>query len=178
MIKKLLWSDPSHEYEGFGDTERGFGEGFGYSALGIFMQNSGMKLLIRAHEKQMNGFSTFGKNCMTIFSSSGYYKDNKGAILKYIDYNNISVHKFAPVIHPNKKCSSFFKMCNSQSKHDPITYISTFPSFRNVKPASSFKNIPKKIQQPIRPVFSGKLNSKMRFGTMPVISSLPRLKTF
>lgn len=175
MIKKLLWSDPSYVYESYGATERGYGEAFGFLALGNFCSSTKIKLVIRAHEKQEKGYSAFGNNCLTVFSSSGYFNNNQGAVLCYKDPNSIIIRSYNPIDHITKKNALFFKMCNSRTQHDPKAYISSFPSLTCIKPSKSLKSMKKAIQQ-----FSSANNPMRRVhATIPKINTgFPKLKTF
>lgn len=86
-VHDLLWSDPM-DGEGFLASERcdnGQTKFFGSDVTAKFLESNNLKLLIRSHQVQEEGFSiTQNGKCMTIFSAPNYIGQvgNKGAIVK------------------------------------------------------------------------------------------------
>jgi hypothetical protein len=73
MIADLVWSDPSDRVMEYTTNRRGSGVLFGAEAVKNFLANTGLKLLIRAHQVVPDGFALWAQNIgMTLFSSSEY----------------------------------------------------------------------------------------------------------
>ena len=77
VVEDLLWSDPYEKVDGYIFNEaRGAGKLFGRKALEEFLSAVGARVLVRAHEIMVDGFSVmFGGKLLSLFSSKhGYYK--------------------------------------------------------------------------------------------------------
>jgi protein phosphatase len=74
VLDSLVWSDPSDAIEEFQEsTTRGTGYMFGAAALTRFLQRSGLRMLVRAHECVEGGIHFgFGDSLVTVFSASNY----------------------------------------------------------------------------------------------------------
>ena len=80
----LMWSDPE-EIEGWGVSPRGAGYIFGQDRVEIFNAKNGTKLIARAHQLVMEGYSEkFNKTLVTVWSAPNYcYRcGNVAAILE------------------------------------------------------------------------------------------------
>lgn len=77
LVSDLLWSDPSSVISEFVTNPRGAGVSYGDRAMKTFLTITGLKKIIRAHEKQMNGIKV-KKHIITVFSTSGYSDSNQG----------------------------------------------------------------------------------------------------
>lgn len=80
----LLWSDPD-ERPGWGVSPRGAGYTFGQDVSETFCTKNGLKMISRAHQLVMDGFSwSHSKNVVTIFSAPNYcYRcGNQAAIME------------------------------------------------------------------------------------------------
>uniref|UniRef100_A0A7S0F3P9 Serine/threonine-protein phosphatase n=1 Tax=Phaeocystis antarctica TaxID=33657 RepID=A0A7S0F3P9_9EUKA len=93
----MMWSDPD-DRSGWGISPRGAGYTFGQDISEQFNHNNGLKLITRAHQLTMEGYTwCHDKNVVTIFSAPNYcYRcGNQGAILlldehlkyQYIQYD-------------------------------------------------------------------------------------------
>ena len=79
----MMWSDPD-DRSGWGISPRGAGYTFGQDISEQFNHNNGLKLITRAHQLTMEGYTwCHDKNVVTIFSAPNYcYRcGNQGAIL-------------------------------------------------------------------------------------------------
>jgi diadenosine tetraphosphatase ApaH/serine/threonine PP2A family protein phosphatase len=101
----LLWSDPSDEVADFAPSSRGCGFRFGASATEAFMQNSGLKFIIRAHEVCPDGFHWhFDQSVLTLFSACNYCEnDNKAAAAIYSRESGLEFSVFEPLDKPNRR---------------------------------------------------------------------------
>jgi diadenosine tetraphosphatase ApaH/serine/threonine PP2A family protein phosphatase len=81
---EILWSDPNDNVEGFRASRRGRGFQFGPDVFDAFLQETGLTMMIRAHEHCTNGFDwPFGTDgrILTVFSAVDYcQKGNDGAV--------------------------------------------------------------------------------------------------
>ena len=71
---QLLWNDPEEHIQDFSPSFRGYGIYlFGKRAFDKFMEESGLKFMIRAHEVFENGYKFFFNNrLLSIFSARNY----------------------------------------------------------------------------------------------------------
>lgn len=73
VVSDLVWSDPSDITEDFVRSKRGSGVQFGTKALAEFLENTGMRKVIRAHQCVQLGVEKFAGECLyTVFSCSNY----------------------------------------------------------------------------------------------------------
>ena len=83
LMSDLLWSDPKAE-KGKTPSARGAGVYFGPDVTEKFLRDNNLKLLVRAHEVRMEGYSIEpGNQVITVFSAPNYcdVQGNKGAII-------------------------------------------------------------------------------------------------
>lgn len=87
-ICDLLWSDPD-ERSGWGISPRGAGYIFGEDISTKFNHTNGLKLIMRAHQLVINGYSWHhNKNVVTIFSAPNYcYRCGNEAAIMEVDEN-------------------------------------------------------------------------------------------
>lgn len=82
----LLWSDPD-ERCGWGISPRGAGYTFGQDISQQFNHNNKLKMIARAHQLVMDGYSTtHDKNVVTVFSAPNYcYRCGNQAAIMEVD---------------------------------------------------------------------------------------------
>lgn len=90
LVSDLLWSDPSSVISEFVTNPRGAGVSYGVRAMKTFLTVVGLRKILRAHEKQMNGIKV-KKHIVTIFSTSGYSESNQGGFC-YIKKSRPSIN--------------------------------------------------------------------------------------
>ncbi|OHT03174.1 protein phsophatase-2A [Tritrichomonas foetus] len=83
----ILWSDPmdTEGFESSGRCDNGQTKNFGTDVTEKFLRENGLRLLIRSHQVQNDGFSiTQNGKCITVFSAPNYMGKvgNLGALLK------------------------------------------------------------------------------------------------
>lgn len=117
LIKSLLWSDPCKQTQIFDDNQRGFGQSFGLVAMMDFYKATGMKMIIRAHQCVSKGIAVFNKTCITVFSSSGYQNQNKGAVLIF-NKGQTEIEKYMPINFPQREQARFIQI----KKKSPHAY--------------------------------------------------------
>lgn len=85
----LLWSDPDDQRTGWGLSPRGAGWTWGPDITEKFVHTNKLKLIARAHQLVMDGFShVHNKKCVTIFSAPNYcYRCGNQAALMEVDDN-------------------------------------------------------------------------------------------
>ncbi|VAH02442.1 unnamed protein product [Triticum turgidum subsp. durum] len=89
LLCDLLWSDPSPDGEGWGESDRGVSCTFGADMLIEFLEKNDLDLICRAHQVVEDGYEFFAqRRLVTIFSAPNYCGefDNVGALLS-IDEN-------------------------------------------------------------------------------------------
>jgi protein phosphatase len=100
-VDSLVWSDPADNIAEFeASASRGTGYNFGAAAARRFMTESGLKLIVRAHECVNEGYQWhFNKEVMTVFSASNYcgLVGNYSAVLEVITPDNVKPHQFPPL---------------------------------------------------------------------------------
>lgn len=141
MLKGFSGHYPSNVVHNFGDNERGHGQVFGVLAIENFLDATGLKLIIRSHQCIQSGIQNFeSKNCITIFSSSGYAINNYGAVMLISD-GNIKINAYEPIEHPSRANCLFYtiKPRNQDQKYS-YTMISGFlrPSISSARMLSNF----------------------------------------
>jgi serine/threonine-protein phosphatase 5 len=83
-LNDILWSDPMDEL-GHAPSPRGITQTFGPDVTERFLTANGLKLLVRSHQVQEEGYSVqHNGKCITVFSAPNYIGrlGNKGAILE------------------------------------------------------------------------------------------------
>ncbi|AQK92801.1 Serine/threonine-protein phosphatase [Zea mays] len=84
LLCDLLWSDPSPDGEGWGESDRGVSCTFGADKLVEFLEKNDLDLICRAHQVVEDGYEFFAqRRLVTIFSAPNYCGefDNAGALL-------------------------------------------------------------------------------------------------
>jgi protein phosphatase len=101
ILDSLVWSDPCSTITEFEEnTTRGTGYNFGGDALARFLQQSGLRMLVRAHECVEDGVSfSFGESLVTVFSASNYCGliGNMAGVLEVNGPGNCVPRKFQPL---------------------------------------------------------------------------------
>lgn len=148
LVKNILWSDPKNSLTYFNDSLRADAVEFGALAQLDFFKETGMKLIIRAHECVELGLKKIGK-CLTVFSSSDYHNGNQAAILTVEANSDVKVLCFMPFKRKYYRDEAAFYYLKTihydEMKHNssyPLTlkYVSSiicitaFPSSYSLKP--------------------------------------------
>ncbi|KAJ3437798.1 serine/threonine-protein phosphatase pp1 isozyme [Anaeramoeba flamelloides] len=84
LICDLLWSDPSEEFDGWGENERGVSYTFGEKIVQKFCDENDFDLICRAHQVVEYGYEFFADQLLvTVFSAPNYCGefDNSGGIM-------------------------------------------------------------------------------------------------
>lgn len=141
LVTRLLWSDPCKSVHNFGDNERGHGQVFGDIAINNFLEATGLQLIIRAHQCVQRGIQYFDKkNCITLFSSSGYAGNNTGAVM-FINGDKVEIKAYKPIDYPQRSNCLFYtvKPRNHDQKYS-YTMISGFlrPSLSGLRCTNNF----------------------------------------
>jgi len=81
---QLLWNDPDEHAQGFGPSPRGPGAMvFGEDVFSRFVEANGLRLLVRSHEPQPEGYGyLFHNRLLTVFSCRYYGVPPCGALLE------------------------------------------------------------------------------------------------
>ncbi|KAJ3429506.1 serine/threonine-protein phosphatase pp1 isozyme 2 [Anaeramoeba flamelloides] len=86
LVLDLLWSDPSEDVLGWGESDRGVSYHFGKDIIEKFIDENDYDLICRAHQVVEYGYEFFSneRNLVTIFSAPNYCGefDNSGAMMK------------------------------------------------------------------------------------------------
>eukprot|EP00127_Corallochytrium_limacisporum_P005686 Clim_evm65s210 gene=Clim_evmTU65s210 len=105
LMSDLLWADPQ-DAPGRGASKRGIGLQFGPDVTAKFLEDNGLKYLVRSHEVKDEGYEVAhdGK-CITIFSAPNYCDQmgNKGAIITLGPECEPEFTQFEAVPHPDIK---------------------------------------------------------------------------
>ncbi|MGL5898593.1 MAG: serine/threonine-protein phosphatase [Lactobacillaceae bacterium] len=94
----LLWSDPD-ENKGWGLSPRGAGYTFGPDVTSQFTDKNNLKMICRAHQVVMDGYSwNHDKHCVTIFSAPNYcYRcGNLATLMQMDEYGRFDFTQFEP----------------------------------------------------------------------------------
>ncbi|EQB60448.1 hypothetical protein NAPIS_ORF01992 [Vairimorpha apis BRL 01] len=94
----LLWSDPD-ENKGWGISPRGAGFTFGPDVTSQFNEKNNLKMICRAHQVVMDGYSwNHNKHCVTIFSAPNYcYRcGNLATLMQMDEYGRYDFTQFEP----------------------------------------------------------------------------------
>uniref|UniRef100_A0A452Y0X8 protein-serine/threonine phosphatase n=1 Tax=Aegilops tauschii subsp. strangulata TaxID=200361 RepID=A0A452Y0X8_AEGTS len=108
LLCDLLWSDPSPDGEGWGESDRGVSCTFGADMLIEFLEKNDLDLICRAHQVVEDGYEFFAqRRLVTIFSAPNYCGefDNVGALLS-IDENLMCSFQ---ILKPNETGTSRVK---------------------------------------------------------------------
>ena len=89
VADSLVWSDPCEDVLRFEQSVRGNGYQFGKQSLKVFLENNGLRLLVRGHQSIEEGVR-YGLDEMvvTVFSASNYcnsMRNNCGVVKLYED---------------------------------------------------------------------------------------------
>lgn len=87
LLCDLLWSDPSDDVDGWGESERGVSFVFGKEAVEEFLDKFDLDLIVRGHQVVQDGYEFFAdRSLVTVFSAPNYCGefDNAAAIM-YVD---------------------------------------------------------------------------------------------
>ncbi|KRX10109.1 hypothetical protein PPERSA_08512 [Pseudocohnilembus persalinus] len=101
----LLWSDPDDNKTGWGLSPRGAGWTWGSDITEKFIHANKLKLIARAHQLVMDGYSHVHKQkVVTIFSAPNYcYRcGNSAAIMEVDDNLKLSYRQFDPAPRTNE----------------------------------------------------------------------------
>ncbi|MDJ0272474.1 MAG: metallophosphoesterase [Candidatus Caldarchaeum sp.] len=81
---QLLWNDPHPGVKGFAESDRGGGAlYFGEDVFTSFMEQNGLRLLIRSHQPMPDGYRyIFGGRLLTVFSCRYYMVPPKAVLLQ------------------------------------------------------------------------------------------------
>ena len=89
LMCDLLWSDPDHTINGWGENDRGVSFVFGADVVCNFLEKHDLDLVVRAHQVVEDGYEFFaGRRLVTLFSAPNYCGefDNAGGIIS-VDEN-------------------------------------------------------------------------------------------
>ncbi|KAJ3113130.1 hypothetical protein HK100_002087 [Physocladia obscura] len=84
LLCDLLWSDPSPDVKGWGESDRGVGFLFGADVVDKFMEKHDLDLICRAHQVVQDGYEFFAnQKVVTVFSAPNYVGefDNAAGIM-------------------------------------------------------------------------------------------------
>ncbi|KAJ3198750.1 hypothetical protein HDU83_008031 [Entophlyctis luteolus] len=104
LLCDLLWSDPSPEVVGWGESDRGVGFLFGSDIVEKFMEKHDLDLICRAHQVVQDGYEFFAdRRVVTVFSAPNYCGefDNASAVVSVTEDLLCSFQIMKPV--PKKK---------------------------------------------------------------------------
>mmetsp|Transcript_16975 Transcript_16975/g.32134 ORF Transcript_16975/g.32134 Transcript_16975/m.32134 type:complete len:514 (+) Transcript_16975:137-1678(+) len=103
LMSDLLWSDP-HPFPGKSPSKRGVGFSFGPDIAESFLEQNGLKLLVRSHEVKEEGYLVeHGGKTITVFSAPNYCDSmgNKGAFIHFGKDCEPRFTQFSDVPHPD-----------------------------------------------------------------------------
>lgn len=103
LMCELLWSDPQ-PMRGRAPSKRGVGLSFGPDVTQRFLDDNGLKLIIRSHEVKMDGYEVEANGrLITVFSAPNYCDSmgNKGAFVRLEHDLEPHMTSFSAVPHPN-----------------------------------------------------------------------------
>jgi len=105
VMTDIMWSDPQ-EQNGLAPSKRGGGTMFGPDITAAFLERNGLKLMVRSHEVQEEGYKVMhnGK-LITIFSAPNYVDQmgNKGAFIRLDSTYEPKFTQFEAQKHPDLK---------------------------------------------------------------------------
>lgn len=92
-LGSILWSDPSDDIDGFGNSQRGAGYLFGAVALREFLRKVKCTTLVRSHQLVMDGVKEhFCGMCITVWSAPNYCYKCKN-IASIMEINAVNDYK-------------------------------------------------------------------------------------
>ncbi|CAD5226856.1 unnamed protein product [Bursaphelenchus xylophilus] len=95
ILCDLVWSDPVGSSIDFALSPRKIGTVFGTNGLKEFFENTGMDLLIRAHQSVPEGTELTLGGSLTVFSVPNYMDDNNKGGVAYVDNDlNVRCYRF------------------------------------------------------------------------------------
>lgn len=105
VMTDIMWSDPQDQ-NGLAPSKRGGGTMFGPDITAAFLERNGLKLMVRSHEVQEEGYKVMhnGK-LITIFSAPNYVDQmgNKGAFIRLDKTYEPKFTQFEAQKHPDLK---------------------------------------------------------------------------
>eukprot|EP01086_Lenisia_limosa_P013130 TRINITY_DN41976_c0_g1_i1.p1 TRINITY_DN41976_c0_g1~~TRINITY_DN41976_c0_g1_i1.p1 ORF type:complete len:463 (+),score=132.35 TRINITY_DN41976_c0_g1_i1:101-1390(+) len=105
LMADLLWCDPQIT-NGRDPSPRGLSTTFGPDVTERFLEKHGLKMVIRSHQQEEQGYLyNHNKKCLTVFSAPNYCDQmgNKGAFVTLLADGSHSVQSFTHVPHPDIK---------------------------------------------------------------------------
>ena len=125
LVQDLMWSDPTTDFLDFSESTRGVGNMYGGNAVKNFLQSSGMKWIIRAHQCVDEGILVFPNGpVITVFSSSNYgvSLQNKSGVLLVNEKNELDPIRLPALKKLKREDTCFVSMFRSytpfvQRKH-------------------------------------------------------------
>ena len=140
IIEDMTWSDPCDHVQCRSNCVRGKGSLFGYKALNTFMNDTGVKLIIRGHQC-VNGYEFALHRCvLTLFSSSNYGNLNNKCGYAIINENyTVDCFKLIPLntpINPDDMVYYNVKYCEESPQKYPLimlTRVGSIPVRRTLQ---------------------------------------------
>ncbi|OHS94456.1 Ser/Thr protein phosphatase [Tritrichomonas foetus] len=126
LIQDLMWSDPSTNFLEFSESTRGVGSTFGANAIKSFIQSSGMRWIIRAHQCVDEGISVFPNGpVITVFSSSNYgtSNQNKSGVLVINEKNELEPIRLPALRKLKREETCFFSMTKTYQRQSERTTL-------------------------------------------------------
>ncbi|OHT12238.1 hypothetical protein TRFO_18044 [Tritrichomonas foetus] len=174
LLTDMMWADPTDDCELYMSSNRGTGVYFGFLASHHFCQRNNLSFIIRAHESIKGGVRTcHDSKCVTVFSSSGYSKDNLAGFIEINTSNKRKSYKLSPIKKITRNEAKFYvpvlkqktgllSLSNDMSDIPiytskvlllPIKSVnsSTGGKVANKRPSKSFI---------VKPVVAGRMNAK------------------
>lgn len=100
IIEGILWSDPiDNPQVEFKESPRGYGQLFGLQPVKNFLEENGLRFLVRGHQCKKRGFeSSCGGRVLTVFSASNYFgvEGNRSAVLFIQPKGDYKTRTFPP----------------------------------------------------------------------------------
>lgn len=124
LLRDILWSDPSNnKTTPFRENQRGTGYAFNMEAAKLFLNNNGLKRIIRAHQYIKKGIShQFDRTCYTVFSASLYAGNgnSQSGVIKIVQNDDSIKHtRFPPLPRLQRKDTIYLKI-QPFTKNEPI----------------------------------------------------------
>ncbi|KAJ3345163.1 Serine/threonine-protein phosphatase PP1-gamma catalytic subunit [Entophlyctis luteolus] len=122
LLCDLLWSDPSADVTGWGESDRGVGFLFGADIVEKFMEKHDLDLICRAHQVVQDGYEFFAdRRVVTVFSAPNYCGEfnNASAVVSVTEDLLCSFQIMKPV--PKKKKSKRPESITSSQVSSAIT---------------------------------------------------------
>jgi diadenosine tetraphosphatase ApaH/serine/threonine PP2A family protein phosphatase len=129
IVCELLWSDPNDALMGFGEGGRIGRPQYGKRAVKQFLEDNGLKYILRGHQCVDGVLSARGMPVATVFSSSSYKGSgsNRSGIVKLSDGGNVDVVLFDPIAPLSRREADFFKSVRAPAGEiaPPMTFSLT-----------------------------------------------------